>query len=138
MSLQYKVVGFSGSRNGLIVFQKKLLAEHLEKFKNDGATTFVHGDCVGCDAEAHRVARALGYRIEIRPPANLKMRAYCEGDVIHPPKTYAHRNWDIIEQCDVLLATPGASSKGTIMTMKFALKAGKPRYVFWPNGQVTT
>lgn len=123
------VVGFSGSRDGLIKFQRDNLREVLAKIRAlhpDKNLVFQHGDCVGCDAQAHDIAIELGYIIEIRPPRQPKLRAFKEGDVVHSPKTYAHRNWDIVNTSDCLVATPRASSRGTLMTMKFAKKVNLP------------
>ena len=75
-------IGFTGTRKGLTILQEKELYLTLRKMR-DKYNTFIHGDCVGADEQAHRMALDLGYFIEIYPPKNPKLRAFCRGGFIH-------------------------------------------------------
>lgn len=92
---------------------------------------FLHGDCVGVDEECHRIAQRLGYYIEIHPPTNPKLRAFCDGDEMMPPKPYLERNRNIVNNSDTMLIVPekaeqDAPRSGTWYTYRYALEVGKP------------
>jgi len=102
---------------------------------------FHHGDCVGADEEAHAIIWAmvqdegLDCLIVIHPPTDEKFRAFC-GVVRDPhveiraPKPYLERNHDIVDETEVLIATPGTHQEmtrsGTWATIRYARKRYHP------------
>lgn len=123
--------------------QKQVLEEYLEYLLKDNFLEFHHGDCVGADAEAHKIF--LGkVSIVIHPPIDTKKRVFCGGDsagngvTILKAKDYLDRNHDIVDATDFLIATPdGYKEKlrsGTWATIRYAQKQGKIVAVIWPNG----
>jgi len=121
-------VGFTGTREGLTGYQRGMLAKILNDMR-DKYDTFVHGDCVGADEQAHRIAKALGYTIEIYPPKNSRLRAFCKGDIVHEPDDYLSRNRKIVDAIDFLIACPKQKKEilrsGTWATIRYARKKGK-------------
>lgn len=110
--------------------------------------TIHHGDCVGADADAHAIARALGFRVVIHPPVDPEHRAFCEapassscasdGVAWVEPNTHFKRNRDIVNACSLLLATPHVQPLpdrgGTVYTIGYARKVGKRVVIVWPDG----
>lgn len=101
-------------------------------------TELHHGDCIGADEEAHQLT-AL-YTV-IHPPENPAMRAWCTGDETRHPRPYKDRNYDIVDDTDVLIATPSHPNEilqsGTWQTIRHARKTGKPVVVINPDGSIT-
>lgn len=100
---------------------------------------FHHGDCIGADAEAHEIARALGAKIHIHPPIMLALRARTTG-FLYPPKHYHERNEDIVNSTDLLLAAPKGReqprSGGTWWTIKYAGRQKKRIIIIYPEGDI--
>jgi hypothetical protein len=127
-------IGFSGSRIGLTDSQKYHFSQLLLDLKGN---EFHHGDAVGADADAHRIALNMGYAIVIHPPKNPSKRAFCKiGDIL-PEKDYLDRNKDIVDATDVLIATPKENTEqlrsGTWSTVRYARKKGKKVYIIKPD-----
>lgn len=124
-------VGFTGTRTGLTLEQRTNLRKELRQLRMNGATVFHHGDCIGADAEAHDIAKALGFALEIHPPSDPKARAYkgCCDALIHGVKPYLDRNCDIVDAAEVLVACPSTRAEqlrsGTWATVRYARKTGK-------------
>jgi hypothetical protein len=132
-----KVLGFTGTRRGMTLAQKRAIEALL------GAGTvldkvLVHGDCIGADADMHALARAAGMRVEIRPCNLNSQRAGCQADKYYDTKSPLARNRDIVEQADVMLACPSGFKEelrsGTWATVRHAKKRAKPLFIAWPNG----
>lgn len=104
-------IGISGSRWGTNSAQWTELAQRLEDLFDLEDGIFLHGDCKGVDEEAHRIARRIGYHIEVYPPTDPKHRAYCDGDVIHPPRPYLERNELIVRAATRMLIVPEKAMK---------------------------
>ncbi len=104
-------------------------------------TDFHHGDCVGADDEAATIADANGAYVVCHPPIENKLRAFnpCSLNV-RPAKTHFARNRDIVNETDLLIATPCEDKQqafgGTWRTITYAMKVGKPVKVIWPDGRV--
>jgi hypothetical protein len=100
------IVGFTGTRKGMTHTQRVQVVNILSGLQPDA---FHHGGCVGADAEAHALADRLRIPTEIRPP-----------------KPYLERNHDIVDESDVLIATPGQVNEvrrsGTWATIRYARK----------------
>lgn len=113
-----------------------------------GITVVHHGDCVGADAQFHRLCVALTLipKIVIHPPIDPRKRAYCDllqnyswPSQISPesmiievrhPKEYLVRNKDIVRESDFLFVGPSSNTEelrsGTWSTYRFAKTNGKP------------
>ena len=121
-------IGFTGPRTGMSESQADMLHFLLRNFKAAQPTThsvmeFLHGDCVGADAQAHDIARYLGYHITAFPPSNPALRAFCKADEIRPTKPYLDRDRDIVDESEVLLAAinlPVKPHSGSWYTYKYA------------------
>lgn len=119
-------VGITGGRSGARPDQLETLRSKLfEVF----ATSLHHGDCVGADAQAHEIARELGLRIVVYPPDNPEYRAWCAGDEFWSPRPYLKRNYDIVDNTDLLIALPDrpeCQRSGTWSTVRYARRLNKP------------
>lgn len=132
-------IAFTGTQQGMQLAQacafQKLIGELA-------ITAFGHGDCIGADEEAHAMV-AEWYSdvyITIHPPTNPSKRAWCESAYICEPKEYLARNRDIVNEGNVLVATPGEMDEqlrsGTWSTIRYARKIGKPVYIIFPDGSI--
>ncbi|GAB4998612.1 hypothetical protein MAHJHV65_45120 [Mycobacterium avium subsp. hominissuis] len=135
-------VGFTGSRHEPTVEQKRFIRRNLYD-----ATELHHGCCVGSDYAAHTCAVALTTQpsIWLHPPTNEKLMVplsslLTRGD-IHAlsPKPYHDRNRDIVDACDILIATPNGPRRphsGTWYTIDYATRRNVPVVVCLPNGTI--
>ena len=61
---------------------------------------------------------------------------------IRPAKPPLDRNHDIVERCDLLIATPHTVEEqlrsGTWATIRYARKVHRPHYIIRPCGQLVT
>ena len=135
--------GFTGTRKGMSQPQKNFVQALLKRHGGQ----LHHGDCIGADAEAHELAKALGCHITVHPPANEEYRAHKAGDVILPPAGYDVRNAQIVLSSDVLIAAPANQLEvgGTWRTINFFRRfmeghatCGKQGYIVLPSGVVGT
>jgi len=119
------IVGFTGTRKGMTDGQVKYFASELSLLN---ATEFHHGDCIGADEQANKVARSMGIKTAGHPPIDSKNRAFCKCDMWFEPKPYLERNCDIVNACDVLFVAPRFNYEeqrsGTWSTFRFADKIG--------------
>ena len=133
------VVGFTGTRKGMTEKQKSELKWVIFEYLQYSAIKEVHhGDCVGADSEFHHVMQDL--TVVIHPPEDDRYRANCRGNIILEPKPYLERNHDIVDACDVLIATPEGPEKqrsGTWATIRYARKLGKHIVIVDPEGRPT-
>lgn len=132
-------VGITGTREGMNGHQFVLVRDFLSRHYCDGAE-FHHGDCVGVDAEAAVLAKALGYRIVSHPGPTIDgLRAFVECDESREPTSHFKRNRTIVDACDVLLVVPlqteHQSRGGTWYTHDYAKKVNKPYHVIWPESK---
>lgn len=133
-------IGFTGTREGMTQLQKLSFLDLVSKLK---PAAFHHGDCVGSDDEAATIIHSLlmGTKIICHPPEDEACRAHNSlHEEIREPKTHFARNRDIVNECDVLIATPVSMTRldrgGTWYTIGFAEKTQKPAHVIWPDGTV--
>jgi hypothetical protein len=131
------VIGFTGTRKGMTTAQRDAVAAVLRTLN---ATVLHHGDCVGADAQANEIARALGLRVVLHPPDDGRHRAFCRADEVRSPRSYLVRNHDIVNDAQVLVATPGQQSEvmrsGTWATIRYARKLGVRTVVIYPSGNM--
>lgn len=132
------IIGFTGTRLGWTDVQGGIIHDFLtDQIQID---EFHHGDCVGSDFEAHKIVTVLGIETHVHPPINDSQRARCLGDVMYEPKPYLDRNVDIVDACDLLLATPAGLERvrsGTWSTIRYAKSQGKDYYIVYPDGRTT-
>jgi hypothetical protein len=128
------VIGFTGTKLGMTVAQKRRLSKLLGSILFDSVA---HGDCIGADAEFHAMAKRRGVEIQIFPPLNPKFRAFLKGRLAKPAP-YLIRNRAIVDASDILLATPSGTEvlrSGTWATIRYARRVDKPRVVIYPDGR---
>lgn len=114
------IVGVSGSRHGPTPHQRRALATLLRLWKAD---IVIHGDCVGVDAYAHQLAKALGMESGAYPGNIERFRAHTEkkgAALVEEPMHPLARNELIALACDVLVAFPMPDSRGTYHAIKMA------------------
>lgn len=116
-------VGFTGGRRPATQHQEMWIRTTFERLFVPGAVLH-HGDCVGKDEVAHRIAQSIGYMTVVHPPTISYLRAFCMGvDVRREPRPYLIRNEDIVRETSVLVAvpdSPGHKRSGTWYTVRFA------------------
>lgn len=130
--------GFTGTRSGLSAFQRLALLEFLAEYQ---PLELHHGDCVGADAEAHLLCKALQIPVVIHPPDVDKYRAFCDSaGQVRNPKPYLDRNKDIVAESGFLVACPREEREqwrsGTWMTVRWARRVGRPVVLLFPDGRV--
>lgn len=131
--------GFSGSKSRVTEAQLSSLRELLELC---GATEFHHGDCVGADEAAAKVAAELGVPLVVHPPEDAKLRAWTTNwqhvaMEVREPAPYLVRNRDIVNETAVLIAMPDGPEKlrsGTWSTVRYSARVGKSIIVIKPDG----
>lgn len=140
-------IGFTGTRQGLTDLQRVNLRTVLIKIHEQfGVDEFHHGDCVGADAEAHKIACELdgaGRIIHIHPPDNPTHRAYCENVCVkkvyevYGECSYIARNIDIVRSTDILIVSSKTVHEevrsGTWATYRSAIRNGKTVVKLWPE-----
>lgn len=132
------VVGFTGTREGMTPTQKIAVAQ---MFRDASVIEAHHGDCIGGDEDFHNIAQIAGVRIEIHPPENTKLRAYCQGAAfVHPPRPYLVRNRVIVNSVQVMIACPKeeyeplpSRGQGTWSTIRYARKCDVLLRIVWPE-----
>jgi hypothetical protein len=116
-----------------------------ELFAGNGTNHWHDGDCIGADAQAHgAVARyKTVYKARITlvgHPCYLdKFRANLTYDItrpIHPP---IERNHHIVDESDVMIATPQEYEEvkrksGTWASIRYTGKREVPLFIIWPDG----
>lgn len=136
-------IGFSGTRRGMteaqILALRSLVSEHC-------VTEFHHGDCVGADEQAAKVVYIDFDECQVvkHPPRKgTSFQAMTMFDQIREPKPYFARNRNIVNESDLLIATPWQTERpapksggGTWFTINYANQVGKPVIIIWPDGRV--
>lgn len=134
-----RVLGFTGTQRGVTWQQRKTLLACLEL---PNVEVLHHGDCIGADALAWSLARELHLET-ICHPCNLSAkRAYTSPNeetrkVLSP----LVRNQNIVHECEFLIACPRTPTEelrsGTWATIRYAMRAGRPYLIIWPDGQTS-
>lgn len=129
-------IGFTGTQDGMTDRQKENFKFNLVQYYVQGYTRFHHGDCIGADAQACDIAKEIGFKIICHPPRASNKRAWKEYDEIWPVKDYLVRNHDIVDCCNVLIATPKSEHEelrsGTWATVRYARKMKKELLLVFP------
>jgi len=136
-------IGFTGTSSGMTDSQKGRLYDLI--IRNEPAE-FHLGDCVGSDAEAFDMIDDLDpygdwCTVIGHPPEDPKARAFCEYDVTREPKPFIARDHDIVDETDLLIATPKSDihkicRDGTCATVRYAKSKQKPLVVIFPTGSM--
>lgn len=130
-------VGFTGTREGMTDEQWWKFVLMLVFPPRE----FHHGDCVGSDFQAAKLAHMFGVWTVSHPPVIRRLRAFHASDEERLPKTYVARDHDIVDETDCLIATPRVAHEemhsGTWLTVRYARERGKRVYLILPNGEVT-
>lgn len=138
------ILGFTGTSRGagMTSAQRSTLEELLLRLPAD---ILHHGVCINADAQAHRIARALGVYIVGHPPSNTRKMALLAGfDELRPPAHYLKRNRNIVrEALHGLIAAPRMAEEprvrigeGTWTTVHYARQAGRHIWIIAPDGTV--
>lgn len=129
---EYMKIGFTGTRKGMTTLQIKQLEYILDFYPE--ITELHHGGCIGADKQIHDIVQKdfSNISIHIHPCNITDKRAFCvqrDKDVIYPEKDPLERNHNIVDACDVLLATPKERNEvlrsGTWATIRYAIKLNK-------------
>lgn len=132
-------VGFTGTREGMTQPQRTKVYRLLREL---APTWAHHGDCIGADDQFHELARLAGAKIMLHPPEKPDLRAFRIGDYTAEEKHYLERNRDIVDACEVLIATPKESTPqyrgGTWYTIGYARLQGHKTVIVWPDGSTST
>lgn len=131
-------VGFTGTQFGMSDRQKLELKTFLATY----ASEFHHGDCIGADEEAHRIALEVGIPvIVIHPPLHKVKQANCSTKyphgqsrvIVREPRDYLDRNKDIVNETEGLIAAPKMNQEelrsGTWATVRYARKKVKWHHI---------
>jgi hypothetical protein len=140
-------IGFTGTRHGMSKTQFNKVAELLATFITDGPSTFNHGQCIGSDCEAASLAYSLGYVVIAHPGYSPKYPnwrgsrgSFDQNNIILPEKPFLDRDHDIVNESDVVVATPNQKEEqrrsGTWATIRYARKTSLVIIVF-PDGSVS-
>lgn len=129
------IVGFTGTKLGMTAAQCRAVRELLVTLE---ASEFHHGDCIGADLQAAQAAVGLDVDIVVHPASDPKLRAFFSVGTVLPEKPYIPRNHDIVDACEVLVATPRQRDEelrsGTWATVRYARKTMKPIVLVFPDG----
>ncbi len=134
-----KVMGFTGSRNGVTEAQRKalmwLILHHMPEAVH-------HGCCVGADAHFAAFCDSMGARpYMVGHPSDLtdltSPEAVLACDLVHDRLPPLERNREIVDACELLVACPDGPEQqksGTWATIRYARKVGKQTHVIFPDG----
>ena len=134
-------VGFVGTRKGMNEAQLDYVRKVLVQQK---PTEAHHGDLVGSCEQFHKLCLELDIPVVLHPPNSDKHRAFSakQGGVgiVLEEKTYLKCNKDIVNECDLLIATPDTNepntSSHTWKAIRYAREIDKKVVVFMPIVQV--
>ena len=131
-------IAFTGTREGLTKEQRRSLRWLIRQMD---AERFHHGDCMGADAEAAKVASASGCAV-LKYPSTSKTRAYSPiGKCVQEPKDPLERNKDIVLAGDCLIACPRGMEEerrsGTWAAVRYARGQDYLIWYVWPDGSLT-
>jgi len=134
-------IGFTGTRDGMTPAQRVAFLKFLQNLyaADEETVEFHHGDCQGADEDAHAL---LDYSIRVigHPPNNPKLRAFCDCDELRVEKGYLARDYDIVDETDLLIAAPKTAEEqvrsGTWLTVRYAREQRRPVWLILPDGKI--
>jgi hypothetical protein len=133
-------IGFTGTRKGMTREQLDVV-EFILRRNQGPSDEFHHGDCLGADAEADKIAHSVGIPVIIHPPTEKKERAFCQlAQQVLRPKPYIQRNHDIVDAVEMLIATPRqfdeVARSGTWATIRYARLLRRDIAIIQPDGTI--
>lgn len=138
-----KHLGITGTRRGMTERQKDMLAHLLAICRTrHGFDTFHDGDCIGADVEARAMAASHGFRLIVHP-STARTRAFVKmGHEIREPKPPLERNYDIVNESDLMIGCPGEDHEvlrsGAWACLRYTGKAKTRTVIIWPSGECGT
>lgn len=132
-------IGFTGTQRGTTQPQRALLICEIQLW---APKLFVHGGCIGADAEAHKIVRQFSKAttIKIRPSDIPAKTAKLDADIRCAPKPPLERNHHIVREVDRMIACPGEYGEvlrsGTWATIRYARKHSVPILIIYPDGRL--
>lgn len=129
-------LGFTGTRQGMT-------GQQLAAFKSIvidiDPVYFHHGMCIGADTQAHDAVWLLtDAKIIGHPPIVERYKTTRKCTIIRVPRRYMQRNQDIVDECEMLIATPKEDTEqlrsGTWGTVRRARKKGIAIVIINPDG----
>lgn len=119
--------------------QKKSVRDVLIFAKSHEGVHVNHGDCIGADAEMHKICVSLRIPMTHYPCDILSQRAYLPGAIeVKSPRPSLQRNHDIVNNSDWIIAAPAEIEEvlrsGTWATIRYARKRGIPVMLVLPDG----
>lgn len=138
MSDDSRVVGFTGTRQGMTALQRESFAREIQRFS---PTIFHHGCCTGADEEAHNIVRELFPEcIIVGHPASgvqPRFRSDVKCDERRPPRQPLERNLVIVRESSRVIATPAGPETGrggTWSTIRACRRIQREVSIILPNG----
>ena len=134
-------IGFSGTQEGMSHEQLKQFFLLMQLF-SPKVIEFHHGSCIGSDTEAHCLVNDHFPHIEIyiHPCDINSKRVSLSGHWVYNPKPPLVRNRIIVDQTDILIATPKEDEEvlrsGTWSTIRYARKKEKSVIIVSPGGDL--
>lgn len=121
-------IGFTGTRHGMSALQEARVLYVVSSLWAGAGFVAHHGDCVGADAELHRIARRYpNTRVVIHPGPIGELSAGCFGDERRDPLPHMRRNRVIVNESQIMIAAPYEDEPqprgGTWATIGMARKA---------------
>lgn len=134
-------VGFTGTRFGMTEPQHARMRDLVVNLYRDAGLTFHHGDCVGADAQWHKIVRQeVGGWIVGHLPQDQTHRAFCDFDEVRQPLPHMRRNRAIVNESAIVFAAPYDMTEqergGTWATIRMARKAKRELVIAYPDGSV--
>lgn len=139
-------IGFTGTRNGMtdrqLAMVLLIVRDQVRMPSGVRDLTAHHGDCLGADAQFHRIARDVpGSWLVGHIPAIDVDRAFCAFDEVRDPLPYMRRNREIVRAAHLMIAAPPTLEElqhgGTWRTIGLARKANVPLAIVRLDGTVT-
>lgn len=132
------IVGFTGTRAVITPIQAYTLGMVFSALNPKEAH---HGDCKGADQVFHQTCMFTKTLVVTHPCNIQEQRGFCEGATTELPiKDPLERNRDIVDQVEIMLATPHTLQEelrsGTWATIRYARRVHKPLAIIYPNGSV--
>lgn len=139
-------IGFTGSRLGKTAESDKAFRAFLAVAQ---PAVFRNGLCIGWDGQAVRIVREMfptfkiiGYPgrgmndvADIRPDRDWAAQEMC--DEVMVEQSHFARNRAIVNACERMIACPASkvmTSGGTLYTINYAKKTGRPMAIICPDG----
>jgi len=137
-------IGFTGTRHGMSEEQRIAVDVSVCDLIGGDLNLRVHahhGDCVGADAQFHKIATDYGCKTVGHPPWGRTRRAFCAFDEVRSSLPFLERNRAIVSESNFMLAAPLELEEqprgGTWHTIRLTRKVGKPLAIVWRDGRVT-